>query len=461
MHRWNVRVLLQLYPRAAPVFPLCRFDVCNGVWADAAGTSPILAIAIAVGIFAVLRQLCIVFDAALTWSVLRDASAIAQAAALQDARDTASSAGGKTRLESVNIEWSLGAYVRALFGSSQGATLWELQHAHGHINEGANGMSGGGGYRAPGTDATELQSISGSPADASIAGQLDAPVRRRAIIISPSRPSRAAAADGREGAGLSMAQAAAAVQIAREGADSSSAALLGEGAQEIAPRAAGDPPKPSLALGSTALISVPAVVPRVAVPPVAPQQPQRKQTHAAVVPRDETPLGAATRRTLEAARRVSPLLLFDALGATPWPLIATVANALCVAFACWTFAVGEVAGYGGRAVLSIGTGLLWISLLQYFKFDGNYYLLGRTLSLSAPMMAWTVLGAIPVYLAFATSACVLFGGINERFDGLPRSAISLFAIANGDVVRETFIVSLAYEPNWIWGAVSQSEWLHL
>jgi hypothetical protein len=129
-----------------------------------------------------------------------------------------------------------------------------------------------------------------------------------------------------------------------------------------------------------------------------------------------------------------------------------------------SWAAHSAAGGGGppplaaRSALAAAAALEWVGLLQYFKFDGNYYLLGRTLGISAPMMAWNAAGAVPLFLSFATAGVVLFGAGNERFDGLPAAAVTLFAVANGDVVRETSQVALAAEGgNWAWGAVSQGE----
>ena len=120
--------------------------------------------------------------------------------------------------------------------------------------------------------------------------------------------------------------------------------------------------------------------------------------------------------------------------------------------------LGEAAVPGnGRLLLGLAGALDWLLIIQYFKFNGDFFLFGRTLGLSGPMIGANVVGAVPVFLAFATSGCVLFGHLNERFDGVQNAALSLFAVANGDVVRETFQVVFTYQNSYLGGAVSQGE----
>lgn len=47
---------------------------------------------------------------------------------------------------------------------------------------------------------------------------------------------------------------------------------------------------------------------------------------------------------------------------------------------------------------------------------------------SLPAILLNIAGALPVYFSFAIFGCMVFGGLTERFDGLPFSAITLFAV---------------------------------
>jgi len=151
----------------------------------------------------------------------------------------------------------------------------------------------------------------------------------------------------------------------------------------------------------------------------------------------QTPLMRSVHRLRHAARHVKPRNLLSLV--EPWWALSTVANVFNFVYAALSLVYGEAAVPGaGRVFLACAVALDWLTLLQYFKYNGNYYLLVRTFRTSAPAILRNVAGSLPIFGVFAICGMLLFGGVTERFDGLPFSSITLFAVANGDIVRETF-----------------------
>lgn len=163
-------------------------------------------------------------------------------------------------------------------------------------------------------------------------------------------------------------------------------------------------------------------------------------------------------RAVHNLRHASRHLLPDHLLALldPFFLVSTVANVCNVVYSCWSLIEGSASiSTAGHVMLGLAAALDWMTLVQYLKYNGNYYLLQRTFATSAPAILRNVAGILPIFALYGLIATVIFGSLTERFDGLPWSAITLFAVANGDIMRETFQMSLYYEVGWFFRALAQ------
>eukprot|EP00753_Platysulcus_tardus_P013157 PLAT3630.4.p1 GENE.PLAT3630.4~~PLAT3630.4.p1 ORF type:complete len:333 (+),score=127.56 PLAT3630.4:28-999(+) len=58
-----------------------------------------------------------------------------------------------------------------------------------------------------------------------------------------------------------------------------------------------------------------------------------------------------------------------------------------------------------------------------------------------------MVGVVPVYMAYAFFGVVYFGNHIERFGNLTNAVITLFAVLNGDVVRDTYMTLLPLFPS--------------
>ena len=86
-----------------------------------------------------------------------------------------------------------------------------------------------------------------------------------------------------------------------------------------------------------------------------------------------------------------------------------------------------------------GCALIWFSLLRYFEHNKGFYILVATLKRGVPRVARFMVGVMPMMLGYAFFGMVCFGSYSDRFESFSASMITLFAVLNGDVIRETFL----------------------
>lgn len=91
--------------------------------------------------------------------------------------------------------------------------------------------------------------------------------------------------------------------------------------------------------------------------------------------------------------------------------------------------------------LALGTAaaLRCVCLLRYLAHNRSYYTLVLTLSRAVPRVLRFLLGVLPIFFAYSLFAVVVFGDQVEQFGSLWGSMVTLFAVLNGDVIRDTFM----------------------
>jgi hypothetical protein len=127
-----------------------------------------------------------------------------------------------------------------------------------------------------------------------------------------------------------------------------------------------------------------------------------------------------------------------------WPGVLTAANGLSIVYALWAVSRDDVDLPGdGRLTLALAVALNWLAVLRWFLYNGHLYVVVRTLHHSLPSMGGFMLSAAPIFMAYGVFAAVVWGNNEARFDGITLASIAQFAVLNGDVVRETFQMTLA------------------
>ncbi|KAI9920030.1 hypothetical protein PsorP6_015716 [Peronosclerospora sorghi] len=91
--------------------------------------------------------------------------------------------------------------------------------------------------------------------------------------------------------------------------------------------------------------------------------------------------------------------------------------------------------------------LQWGSLVRYFHDHSRFHILGRTLRRGLPRVVQFLLGVFPIFVGFVLFGTVMFGAKVPRFQSASVTATTLFSVANGDEIHDTFH-DVAYTP-WI------------
>ncbi|TYZ69375.1 hypothetical protein PybrP1_005637 [[Pythium] brassicae (nom. inval.)] len=91
--------------------------------------------------------------------------------------------------------------------------------------------------------------------------------------------------------------------------------------------------------------------------------------------------------------------------------------------------------------------LQWISLVRYLGVNARFLILGLTLQRGLPRVAQFLVGVLPVFVGYVLFGTILFGAHVPRFQSASATATTLFSVANGDEIHDTFN-AVAYTP-WV------------
>ncbi|KAJ3440743.1 mucolipin [Anaeramoeba flamelloides] len=88
--------------------------------------------------------------------------------------------------------------------------------------------------------------------------------------------------------------------------------------------------------------------------------------------------------------------------------------------------------------LGLSAFFAWCSLIGYFQWYPKYYSLINVLSRSLPKVLRYIFGSLPLFFGYAFLGTIFFGSYSEYFATIDQTCVTLFAVLNGDVVRDTF-----------------------
>ncbi|KAJ5068806.1 hypothetical protein M0811_12227 [Anaeramoeba ignava] len=80
----------------------------------------------------------------------------------------------------------------------------------------------------------------------------------------------------------------------------------------------------------------------------------------------------------------------------------------------------------------------WANLSGYFQWHKKFYLLILTLRKAIPNLLRFLAGTFPLFIGYAYMGTLYFGNYCEYFATIDQACVTLFAVLNGDVVRDTF-----------------------
>jgi mucolipin 3 len=91
--------------------------------------------------------------------------------------------------------------------------------------------------------------------------------------------------------------------------------------------------------------------------------------------------------------------------------------------------------------------LHWVSLVRYLQVNARFAILGLTLQRGLPRVAQFLAGVLPIFVGFVLFGTIMFGAKVPRFQTASATATTLFSVANGDEIHDTFN-AVAYTP-WV------------
>ncbi|TDH66880.1 uncharacterized protein CCR75_003387 [Bremia lactucae] len=91
--------------------------------------------------------------------------------------------------------------------------------------------------------------------------------------------------------------------------------------------------------------------------------------------------------------------------------------------------------------------LQWLCLIRYLQENARFQILGLTLKRGLPRVIQFLVGVFPIFVGFVLFGTVMFGSRVPRFQSASTTATTLFSVANGDEIHDTFN-DVAYTP-WI------------
>ncbi|EEY60272.1 uncharacterized protein PITG_21149 [Phytophthora infestans T30-4] len=91
--------------------------------------------------------------------------------------------------------------------------------------------------------------------------------------------------------------------------------------------------------------------------------------------------------------------------------------------------------------------LQWCSLVRYMQVNTRFHILGLTLRRGLPRVMQFLVGVLPIFVGFVLFGTVMFGAKVPRFQTASSTATTLFSVANGDEIHDTFN-DVAYTP-WV------------
>jgi len=110
----------------------------------------------------------------------------------------------------------------------------------------------------------------------------------------------------------------------------------------------------------------------------------------------------------------------------------------------------------GRAAAGAASFAVWVSLLRAARHRPACGAAHRTLLRSATSLAGFLCGAAPCFVAFVGIATAAFGAHAVRFSTLAWSSMTLFAVVNGDVMRDTFLAARGGRAQPLWASLAAS-----
>eukprot|EP01059_Diplonema_ambulator_P032795 TRINITY_DN6603_c0_g2_i1.p1 TRINITY_DN6603_c0_g2~~TRINITY_DN6603_c0_g2_i1.p1 ORF type:complete len:545 (+),score=91.85 TRINITY_DN6603_c0_g2_i1:136-1635(+) len=129
--------------------------------------------------------------------------------------------------------------------------------------------------------------------------------------------------------------------------------------------------------------------------------------------------------------------------------VCVIASSICDLYIYHTSSdVGNAALVAANAFLGMASFIQWSVFVTHLGDQPWLFLLISSLRKGTPIAFRFMAGCLPFYLGYALMGTHIFGPNCFRFITVDRSAVSLFAVLNGDVVHQTFSDMFPDQNTW-------------
>eukprot|EP00898_Chlorokybus_atmophyticus_P008821 jgi/Chlat1/8940/Chrsp94S08249 len=125
-----------------------------------------------------------------------------------------------------------------------------------------------------------------------------------------------------------------------------------------------------------------------------------------------------------------------------WSVLTLLFNIACIASCCLLLVPSQLSDINHHWWVQFTTGvsvlLGWIAIVQYFEFDKELAVFLSAIEMGCPYILRLIIATGPVFIGYAFFAWTMFGSFAEAFIDFGSAAVTLFCIANGDNIHDTF-----------------------
>lgn len=121
----------------------------------------------------------------------------------------------------------------------------------------------------------------------------------------------------------------------------------------------------------------------------------------------------------------------------PWCMAIMISNMFQLVGATSVLFSQSIALSFNELVIGLGCFGAWVSILRFIDTDAKLYSAPKTIKTAAPIIFRILVGVIPIFIGFSFLGMCLFWK-SDKFKSPSDAFFSLFAMMNGDALRDTY-----------------------
>lgn len=125
---------------------------------------------------------------------------------------------------------------------------------------------------------------------------------------------------------------------------------------------------------------------------------------------------------------------------SPWAMVEMMGEVLLIVASI----IGLVSDHGmpisdtGRILTGIGCLIVSVNMVRYLEYWKKFYTLVLTLQGAFTKNLRFVISVVPIYMGYVACGHLVFGPYSDDFHTVDQTAVTLFALLNGDSIKDVF-----------------------